>query len=380
MRYLLVSACLAIVSLAVRAASADPQLGTGQLAYLAHPRNLSSVAAQYRLSVAEIARLNGIADPNKFNLVGLMLPDVPSTRSLPRYVPWAPAPARQLCASVPWRLHAVPKAECMLHYCASGPARERVCFCGDGGVNMTMDLRTSFGAVQHGISVSGFNPENVIPVEVASVDLDADGVSEILVSWLTAVSNGIAAESRTLVVLKAGHEFVRYDSGEFTASSAAIRVGGKCHLAASHYENVEHALRGPALYLVERSFEPTSLRVDPTLVGRRCSDTMRFELPYDPQLMPDVLGAQTGSRTGSLGLFGLAPDGDLQWLRFQPDGSAATDLRADGDPLRMVDALARRIYPPGLVSARLTGKRAVVSHYLRPYETQPSPIVWLTPR
>jgi hypothetical protein len=61
-----------------------------------------------------------------------------------------------------------------------------------------------------------------------------------------------------------------------------VRVGGECHLASSHYEEVSHALRGPALYLMERTFDPVGMRMDAELVGRRASGTTRFIVPVDP--------------------------------------------------------------------------------------------------
>jgi hypothetical protein len=62
-------------------------------------------------------------------------------------------------------------------------------------------------------------------IDLASVDLDGDNVEEVLVSWLIGVSNGIAEEWRTRGAQRWAGE-PRYDSGEFTASTATQRING----------------------------------------------------------------------------------------------------------------------------------------------------------
>ena len=90
--------------LATPVSAADTSSTASGLAYCKNPTNLSGVAARYHLSITEIANLNGIKDPNHFRASGLVLPDTPSTKLLPRYVPWVPAKARVPCATTVWPL------------------------------------------------------------------------------------------------------------------------------------------------------------------------------------------------------------------------------------------------------------------------------------
>ena len=303
------------------------------LAYLEHPRTLSSVARRFHLSVAEIATLNGIKDPDHFHAAGLVLPDVLSTRTLPRYVPWRTAATLQTCAtSQPWVLRETPKREGSGAYCASGAVGDEVCVQRDDDENAHLEL-TAPGKKTFRVPIflSAFNPFGASMVDIVSVDLDGDGKPETIVSWLTSVSNGLAQENRTLMVLAADHdsELVRYDSGYFSARDAVVRVDGECHLASSHYEEVSHPLRGLALYRVERTFDPIKLRMDTTLVGARVAEPTRYILPHDP-LAPK-------------------PVPRLQHVRA-------------GSDARVGDAHNRRVFPPDLASSKLKTRPFTIEH------------------
>jgi hypothetical protein len=91
-----------LVLVAVTAASAQPSNSDSGLAYYENPSTLWGVAKRFQLSVDEIAKLNGIKDANHLKAHGLLLPDTPRTRSLPRYVAWAPASLRPTCAVTTW--------------------------------------------------------------------------------------------------------------------------------------------------------------------------------------------------------------------------------------------------------------------------------------
>jgi hypothetical protein len=103
-----------------------------------------------------------------------------------------------------------------------------------------------------------------------------------LISSQVATSNGIAHEYRRLVLLYGGREVLRYDSGAFTTQKALVEKHGRCHLASAHYETVRHPIRGPALYLVERSFDPAIFEMDEELAGTRVAESERLRIPFDP--------------------------------------------------------------------------------------------------
>jgi hypothetical protein len=348
--------------------SAAAMLSSGpapaELAYYAHPSSLSAVAARFHLArfhlgVAEIAALNGIKDPNRFHREGLVLPDTSSTRQLPRYVPWTPAPPRATCPTTAWTLRPAQRRGCVEAYCGTGPDGETGCLCKDERSGLKLEIAPPGGApAKIPIDLSVFNPFGSSMVDIASVDLDGDGKKEILASWLTAVSNGLGQEFRTLVVLKDRREVLRYDSGEHTAGSAAVRVGGQCHLASSHYEEATHPLRGPALYLTERTFDPVSMRMDEEIVGRRASDRTRFVLPFDP-LVGDA--REPRGERGTIAAVHRDVGGWLDRLSLRTKAATrAVKVDEPGDPdgLRLGDAVTRRVFPMGLQWEGLTGRSA----------------------
>jgi hypothetical protein len=351
MRPVLLALIASCVLLAGVSASATPSAPRGSgLAYYENPHTLSGVAARFHLTVDEIAALNGIKDKEHFNAHGLVLPAVESTRALPRYVPWTPATPRQTCATTPWQLAAASVPGCSDAYCGSGPGGEHACLCRDVKGNIEAQISAPGAPVARlPIQLSAWNPFDVSTIDVASVDLDADGRPETLVSWLTAVSNGLAEEWRTLVVLKSGRELLRYESGTLTAETAPVEIGGACHLGSAHYEDATHPLRGSALYLVERTFDPMHVRMDREIVGRRCSDKTRYVLPFDPLLT----GRASTPRPARTVAYVQAPE------------------HAD---LRLGDARARRVFPPDLRFGGLAKKEATREHY----DTSGVSVLWLT--
>lgn len=269
----------------------EPGLG---FAYYENPQTLSGVAAKFKLSVKQIARLNGIKDPHKFNRHGLVLPDVPSTRALPRYVPWVKAKARSTCPVTSWKLVSARENGCEDAFCGAGPEGAHACVCRDAQGALKVVVKTSNQTLRLPVEISAFNPWGSSFVDIASADLDGDGTNEVLLSTLWAVSNGLGEEFRDLVVVREGKEWFRYDSGAFTANTALVRVGQACHLASAHWEEATHPLKGAALHLVERTFDPTNLRVDHEITGRRAGEQQRYELPFDP-LVPRTLPTQSGT-------------------------------------------------------------------------------------
>jgi hypothetical protein len=353
------AAVLALALLAPAAAHAVPDPLAG-LPYLENPTTLSAVAARFHLSVDEIARLNGIKDKNRFHRHGLVLPDVPSTRSLPRYVPWAPAPPRATCAVKPWRLVAAKERGCTEAFCGAGPGGGRACVCRDALSGTTITVTTNGKSVRLPVEISAFNPWGSDLVEVASADLDGDGSPEVLLSTLWAVSNGLGQEYRELVVVRDGKELLRYDSGEFTAKTALVRVGDVCHLASSHWEEATHPLKGTALYLVERTFDPSTLRADRGLVGCRAGEAGRYELPFDP-LAPAALP----TRSGTLVAVSQADHAAKVALRTASGKSVLGEVRFG-------DARAQRVLPMNLIPGVLPAGKVLFG---RSHETD---VIWLS--
>ncbi len=350
-------------------AFAQPSSLSGELAYYENPRTLFGVAKRFHLSVDDIAKLNGIKDPNHFNAYGLVLPDTPSTRALPRYVAWIPSSLRQTCAVTGWDLVRTKKRGHADAYCGNGPEGEEACLFRDhqGGI---LEIASPKGPpAQMRVELADFNPYGASLVDVASVDLDGDGMHETLVSWLTGVGNGIAEEWRTLVVLKEGREFLRYDSGEFTAKSAAVLVNGRCHLASSHYEEVTHPLRGPALYLVERTFNPLEMQMDEELVGRRVSDSTRFVIPFDPL----VTSAAGLGLKGKIAQVHCDMSGNLKAVSFRSSTSLQQLEDEPYDTLRFGDTRTRRIFPFDLVRNDLAGQAAKLERQA----SNPTRLFWL---
>ncbi|MDI1446305.1 LysM domain-containing protein [Polyangium sp. 6x1] len=290
-RYLASMLALALAPLAsAHAAPKDPHAG---LPYYEAPRTLSHVAAKFGIPVDEIARLNGIKDKDHFHRYGIVLPDVPSTRKLPRYVPWVPAKPRTACSVTEWKLVPAQEKGCTAAYCGTGPGGARACVCRDDRADLSIALTMNGKSLRLPAEVSAFNPWGSSFVDVTSADLDGDGSPEVMLSTLEAVSNGLGEEFRKLIVIRDGREMLRYDSGMFTAKTALVRVGKECHLASSHWEEVTHPLKGPALHLVERTFDPTSLRVGREITGARAGEGQFYELPFDP-LAPRSLPTQSG--------------------------------------------------------------------------------------
>ena len=356
-RFFLPLLALALVPLAsAHGAPKDPGPG---FAYYENPRTLSGVAAKFKLSVKQIARLNGIKDQDHFNRHGVVLPDVPSTRGLPRYVPWKPAQSRETCPVTPWKLVAAKEKGCAEAFCGADPDGGRACLCRDSQGSTTIALTTNGKSLRLPTEISAFNPWGSSFVDVASADLDGDGAREVMLSTLWAVSNGLGEEFRELVVIRQGREMLRYDSGEFTAKTALVRVGKECHLASAHWEEATHPLKGAALHLVERTFDPTTLRVDREIVGRRAGESERYELPFDP-LAPRTLPTRSGSVIA------------VSRVDHEASLTLRTGSRTKTLPgVRFGDADSRRLLPLSFIPSKVPKGRALFG---RSNETD---IVWL---
>jgi hypothetical protein len=359
MRRLLISLlALALIPLAsARAAPKDPRAG---LPYYESPTTLSGVAAKFHLSVDEIARLNGIKDKDRFHRHGILLPDVPSTRRLPRYVPWASAQPRATCPVTPWKLVAAKEKGCTDALCGTGPGGDRACLCRDAQGDLTIALTTNGKSLRLAADVSMFNPWGSSFVDVASADLDGDGSPEAMLSWLYGVSNGLGEEYRELVVVRDGREMLRYDSGEFSSKTALVRVGNECHLASAHWEEATHPLKGTALHLVERTFDPTNLRVDRELTGRRAGESERYELPFDP-LAPRTLPTLSGK------MIAVAQVDDGVRITFRTASGTKTLPEA-----RFGDARSLRVFPLGLIPRKVPMGKALFGR------SHDKDIVWLS--
>lgn len=357
--------------LAASARAEGPRLPDG-LPYFAAPTSLGAVAKRFSLRVDDIATLNEIADRDHFNRSGLVLPLTPKTAKLPRFVAWPVAAEPKSCAAPAWTFAPRQGASCDRAFCARGPRETEACACfhRQGGA-ATISVRTGRGpswlAELPASGVRGAEPDTF---DVTHADLDRDGKDEVLISWLEGVSNGIAAESRTLVVVREGREVLRYDSGELTASKAAVLVDGRCHLASAHFADVDDPIRGGALHLVERSFDPLRLTADPQIVARRFSDRTRVVLPFDPETHGKPSGRSTTivstsrNEEGALGSLAIrAPGADAKRMR-----------RFAGHEVRLGDARRGRLLPPALVWPGLTGARGRVGHVA---EGEPT-VVWLS--
>jgi hypothetical protein len=333
---------------------ASPALDSGNYAYYKNPHTLSGIAHRFHLSVSQIATLNGIKDPEHFHAYGLKLPDTPATKSLPRYIPWEFAPPRDLCSAQRWKFTDVRKPGCEQTWCGNGSAGARACLCVlDVGARVELSWKDGSEATWD-LPPSPFYSFGPDTLDVVSVDLDDDGAPETLVSWLTSTSNGIGEEFRTLLVFKSGREVIRYDSGAASASTAAVRINGRCHLTSSHYESAPEPLRGPAFYLVERTFDPNTMAMDRAIVGARVAETARFIIPFDP--LRDVYGAAAAS-SGEIGtILGFEIDDALDEVTVAfdtPDPSRAQRFRRFRAPVRIGDAQTQRAFPQGLIAPSL---------------------------
>jgi hypothetical protein len=348
--------CLSSGAVTNALASPKPQSGN-TTRYYKNPHTLSAVAHRYHLKVSDIAALNGIKDPEHFNAYGLKLPDTEETQSLPRYVPWAAAAPRKLCRTNPWTFTKASKPGCSAAWCANGSAGEQGCLCVlDVGARMELawkgGSRTSW-TLDPSLFYS-FGPETV---DVVSVDLDGDGEPETLASWLTGVSNGIAEEYRTLVVFKAGTEIARYDSGAAAAQVAVVHVNGQCHLLSSHYESAPEPLRGPALHLVERTFDPVTMTMDREIVGTRAAESKRFVIPFDPIREEYRDSSATRLEEGTILAFEKDEKLDKATIVFQTTrGSRTLRIASFSTSLRLGDAKTRRLFPQDLVWSGLSGQ------------------------
>lgn len=351
-------------------AQAEPPRLPDGLPLYAHPTSLSVVAKRFGLGVDEIAALNQIADPHVFNRTGVVLPLTARTAKLPRFVAWREAPERRTCSSPRWPFEPKQLPGCDRAFCARGPQETEVCACFHRESAATVSMRAGRGpswvAELPPSLFRGPGPESF---DVASADFDQDGTNEVLISWLEGESNGIAAQSRTLVVVREGRELVRYDSGEFTAATAAVLVEGRCRTAASHYTDVDDPIRGSALHLVERTFDPLRLTADPEIVARRFSDRARVVLPFDPELPRGgrksvvTISATTRSDEGALATLSLRPT----------TARAAAPAKLSSSDLQLGDATRKRLFPPALVWPGLVGQKA---RAIRPAEGQPT-VIWL---
>jgi hypothetical protein len=343
--------------------SAETQRSAAVLRYYKNPRMLSTVAHRFKLTVSQIAALNGIEDAEHFNAYGIVLPETPNTEALPRYIPWMEAPPRSPCSVKTWVFVKASKTGCEQAFCGTGSASERVCTCLSAGLVHVTLTWSAGSSTEFDVNPSIFNPFGSSMFEVADVDLDGDGSPETLVSWLEAVSNGIAQEFRSLVVFKAGQELVRYDSGEATASTAAVRIGTGCHLKSLHYEEATEPLRGPALYLVERTFDPASMRMDAELIGRRFGDTLRFVLPAEPSNEEPSVKRVVRTERGKIVAIHHDNEDNVTRLGYRVAKTTRTlklEPFTHTGSLRLGDARSKRLFPEAIFWSGLLGQLATI--------------------
>jgi LysM repeat protein len=323
---------------------------------------LGGIAARFQIPAKEIAALNHLRNPNLLRGAGLLLPEANTTKSLPRYVPWPVVPRLESCRTTPWPLRA---ADFFERACATGPAGQRACILQDRLTITTKDGRTTHIDLPR----SPLDPQD----EIADIDLDGDGQPETLVSSHEVTSNGLGHVYRTLVVLRDGKEVLRYDSGDFTARNAAVARKGGCHLASSHWEDVKHPLRGPGYYLVERSFDPITLRMDEEIVGARAGEEKtRLRIPFDPLTVHPQQRAVEGTvvkARGDLASILVRTAGGLTRLSFSADAR-------ENKRIRLGDGRTGRVYPMDL-DVPLVGRTIRVRRYA---ESDTEQVLWLLPR
>jgi hypothetical protein len=100
-----VAALISIAAAAVVTGSDVAEAGAPARTVLYELRDgdtLSGIAARFHLPLKDIAELNHLESPDLLRGAGLLLPEVGSTRSLPRWVPWALAPEPARCVGMRW--------------------------------------------------------------------------------------------------------------------------------------------------------------------------------------------------------------------------------------------------------------------------------------
>jgi hypothetical protein len=130
--------------------------------------------------------------------------------------------------------------------------------------------------------------------------------------------------------------------GEATAGTAAVRVGQRCHLISVHLEEATDPLRGPALYSVERTFDPITMTMDTLIVGCRFSDKTRFILPAEPSSEDRVIQSDPRSESGTIVDVSRNEERDEATVRFTaPRTTLTLRLRPYAQSLRLGDARGR---------------------------------------
>ena len=109
---------------------------------------------------------------------------------------------------------------------------------------------------------------------------------------------------------------------------------------------------------MERTFDPLDMRMDAELVGRRCSDTTRFVVPFDPLVSSR---SKQGPEAGTIAQARRDADGSLKAVSFRTSSSRRElEVEPHIDELRFGDVRSRRVFPSGLVWRGIAGRSAAL--------------------
>jgi hypothetical protein len=129
-------------------------------------------------------------------------------------------------------------------------------------------------------------------------------------------------------------------------------------------------LRGSALYLLERTFDPLKMQMNAELVGRRFCDVERFVIPHEPL----ITGALVFESKGLVTQLHRNQTGDTEavsFVAFTSKPRRETQLKAED--VRFGDARSRRIFPLGIVQSQLDHRASVLERR----SSSPTQFLWL---
>lgn len=216
-------------------ASPSPGLRVYRVGVGVGDETLSHVALKTGVSVANLKRLNHLADDTINYGRGLLVPESPKTLRLPVWKPLLPAPEWKACAAVEW-VTPTPSER------AGCPCAGEACLCLPTGEDDRAEI--SFGLATWKSAVF---PSNAFQAfRHARVDLDGDGLPESVVSVREGVSNGLSAEWWRHMVVQHGLPVASFVTIDYGASFVA-QPRGCAFLATSHAWRTDQ-LRGEGSY------------------------------------------------------------------------------------------------------------------------------------